>query len=60
MARTDLYLKVVVDHDAHERPEQRAAELCRQLMKIYGVRSAELTHCVSRSEEDGVSARTLS
>lgn len=39
-----IYLKVTVDtEDRDERPEKIGAELCRQAMKVYGVRSAEMT-----------------
>lgn len=41
--RTNLFLKVVIEHDNHEKPEKLAAELCRQLEKNYVVRSAELS-----------------
>ncbi len=41
--RTNLFIKVVVQHDEKERPEKLGAELCRQLSKNYIVRSAELS-----------------
>ncbi len=44
MARTNLFFKVEIEHDEDERPEKLGEELCRQLMKFYGVRSAELTN----------------
>lgn len=46
MPRTNLFLKVEVEHDENERPEKLAAEMCRQLMKFHGVRvrSVELTN----------------
>ncbi len=47
MPRTDLYLKVQVDHDEHDRPERLAEEICRRILKIHGVRSAEMTNWVS-------------
>jgi hypothetical protein len=50
MARTDVYLKVEVDLDEKEKPERIAAELCRQLRKIYGVRSAEVTSMIDREQ----------
>jgi hypothetical protein len=40
--RTNLYLKVVVEHDEQEAPEKLGAELCRQLERNYIVREAEL------------------
>ncbi len=51
MPRTNLFLKVEVDHDEDERPEKLAAEMCRQLTKFYGVRSAELANYTT-SEND--------
>ncbi len=42
--RTNLFLKVVVEHDAKETPEKIASELCRMLERAYIVREAELTH----------------
>ena len=44
MRRTNLFLKVEVEHDSDERPERIGAEICRQIMKYYGVREAELTN----------------
>ncbi len=43
MKRTHLFIKVEIEHDSEERPERLGADLCRQLMKFYGVREAELT-----------------
>ena len=50
MHRTNLFFKVVIEHDDEDQPEQLGAEVCRQLLKIYGVRSAELTS-FTRAEE---------
>ena len=44
MIRTSLFFKVEVEHDPGEQPELLGREICRQLMKLYGVREAELTH----------------
>ncbi len=52
MPRTDIYLKVEVDHEREENPETLAAELVRQLKKVYVVRSAEMTNFVRRGGED--------
>jgi hypothetical protein len=52
MPRTDLYLKVVVDHDTDDPPEKLALEICRQIEKTYGVRSAELSNFVTRPREE--------
>jgi hypothetical protein len=48
MPRTDVYLKVELNVDEKEQPERLAAEICRQIRKIYGVRSAEVTNMVDR------------
>ena len=46
MHRIDLYLKVELDLPEAEKPDKLAAEICRQLQKIYGVRSAEVQNMV--------------
>ncbi|MFN7995583.1 MAG: hypothetical protein U0Q18_18380 [Bryobacteraceae bacterium] len=43
MNRTNLFFKVEIEHDKEEQPERLGNEICRQIMKIYGVRSAELS-----------------
>jgi hypothetical protein len=48
MVRTDLFLKVEILHPDQEAPELLAAEICRAIQKIYGVRSAELSNYVSQ------------
>lgn len=48
MPRTDVYLKVELNVDEKEKPERVATEICRQIRKIYGVRSAEVTNMVER------------
>jgi hypothetical protein len=48
MKRVDLYIKVELELDKEEKPERIAAEICRQLEKIYFVRSAELSNAVTR------------
>lgn len=50
MSRTNLFFKVEIEHEDDECPEQRGNEICRQLVKIYGVRSAELSS-YTRNEE---------
>ncbi len=52
MPRTDLFIKVVIDHDTDEKPERLAAEICRQAEKVYGVRRAELTNFVTQQSEE--------
>jgi hypothetical protein len=41
--RSNVYIKVVVEHGPEEKPEDLGAELCRQLEKIYAVRKAEVS-----------------
>lgn len=41
--RTNLFIKVIVEHEQKEPPEKLGAELCRQLEKNYIVRKAELS-----------------
>jgi hypothetical protein len=43
MHRTNLFFKVEIEHDDQEQPERLGQEICRQLIKIYGVRAAELS-----------------
>lgn len=46
--RIDLFIKVEVDIDEDEKPERVAGEICRQIEKIYVVRSAELSSIMPR------------
>ena len=48
--RTDVYLKVELDLDPKEKPERVAAEICRTIRRIYGVRKAEVSSMVEREE----------
>lgn len=50
MTRTNLFFKVEIEHDRDEHPERLGNEICRQIMKFYGVREAEMTN-FTRSEE---------
>jgi hypothetical protein len=43
MPKSDLFFKIEIEHDEKERPEKIGQEICRQLMKFYGVLSAELS-----------------
>jgi hypothetical protein len=52
MARTDMYIKVVLDHDEDESMERLGAEICRQVEKVYGVRKAEMTNYVTRPRDE--------
>jgi hypothetical protein len=40
--RTNLFIKVLVEHVEEESPERLATELCRVLERNYVVREAEL------------------
>jgi len=51
MALTDLFIKVEIEHDEEERPERLASEICRNILKVYGVRSAELSNFVTHAED---------
>jgi translation elongation factor EF-1beta len=51
MTRTLVYLKVELEHGEDEKTQRLAEEICRRIQKIYGVRSAEVSNMVSRSEE---------
>jgi len=44
LAVTNVFIKVEIEHDEEEPPERLGAEICRQVMKIYGVRSAEVSN----------------
>lgn len=48
MQRIDLYIKVEVELDDDEKLERVAGEICRQLEKLYVVRSAELSNTAVR------------
>jgi hypothetical protein len=48
MKRVDLYIKVEVLLDEEEKAEKVAAEICRQLERLYVVRRAELSNAVTR------------
>ena len=47
MVRTDLYLKVQLDHGNEENAQKLAAEIARQLLKIYSVRNVEVQNIIS-------------
>ncbi len=50
MSRTNLFFKVEIEHDPEETPERLGEEIRRNLMKIYGVREAEMSN-YTRIEE---------
>jgi hypothetical protein len=51
MKQVDLFFKVEVDIEAAETVERVAKEIVRALEKMYGVRRAELSNVVPRSED---------
>jgi hypothetical protein len=50
MSRTNLFFKVELEHDPEENPERIGGEIRRQLLKIYGVREAELASITAVEE----------
>lgn len=52
MARTDIFLKVVVEHEDDEHPDKLAAEIVRRLEKLYGVRYAEVSSMVPQGAKE--------
>ena len=43
MSRTYLFFKVEIDIEPNEQPQRIGDEICRRLLKLYGVRHAELS-----------------
>lgn len=43
MSRTNLFIKVEVEHDREDNPQRLGEEICRKLLKLYGVRKAEFS-----------------
>jgi hypothetical protein len=50
MSRTNLFFKVEIEHDPGEKPEKIGDEIRRHLMKLYGVRDAELSNYAALEE----------
>jgi len=50
MHRANLFLKVEIEFDESDRPERLGEEICRQILKMYGVQRAELSN-VSLADE---------
>jgi hypothetical protein len=48
--RTDLFFKVQIDHEPEEDPRDLGHEIARQIQKVYGVRSAELSSFTTSDE----------
>jgi hypothetical protein len=51
MPRTNLFFKVEIEHEKEDDPERLGADIARQIMKTYGVQSAEMTNYVTATEE---------
>lgn len=48
--RSDIHIKVVVEHEADEKADKLAAEICRAVQKIYGVRSCTVSNIVDHEQ----------
>jgi hypothetical protein len=48
MQRVDLHLKVELELDDKDNAAKLAGEICRQLLKAYGVRRAEVSTIVDK------------
>ncbi|MCW5976437.1 MAG: hypothetical protein KIT09_00090 [Bryobacteraceae bacterium] len=52
MARTYLYFKIEVEHPDDERIERLAADFDRQIRRVHGVLSVELTNSITNAESE--------
>ena len=50
--RTNLYIKVVVEHDEKESPEKLGSELCRQLLRAVPAVAPGLPHTRRRAADE--------
>jgi hypothetical protein len=50
VAVTHLFIKVEIEHEGEEKPQKLGTEICRQVLKVYGVRSAEVSHFTTEEE----------
>ena len=48
--RSDLFFKVEVEHEPDEDPAALGAQIARQILKNYNVRSAELSSLTTSDE----------
>ncbi len=48
MRRVDLHIKVELEVDEDEKPERLAAEICRLIRRVYGVRSADVSSIMDK------------
>jgi hypothetical protein len=51
MRRTDVFLKIELEHAEDDPPQRIAAEICRRIEKLYGVRSVEVSNLVTHAEQ---------
>ena len=45
-----MFIKVEIEHDEEESPRKLGAEICRQILKVYGVRLAEVSSITAVEE----------
>ena len=45
-----MFIKVEIEHDEEENPRKLGAEICRQILKVYGVRLAEVSNFTAVEE----------
>jgi len=50
MSRSNLFFKVEIEHDPEENPDRIGDEIVRRLLKLYGVRKAELSSFTTLEE----------
>ena len=50
MSRSNLFFKVEIEHDPDEKLERIGDEIVRRLLKVYGVRTAELSNFTTLEE----------
>jgi len=50
MRRTDVYLKIEIEHADEEQPQKIASEICRRVEKLYGVRGVEVSNLVTHGD----------
>ncbi len=48
MQRVDLYLKLELELEDKDNANKLASEICRQLLKAYGVRRAEVQNLLEQ------------
>jgi hypothetical protein len=48
--RATLFLKIEVELDEDEKPEDMGEEICRQILRMYGVRAVELSSAMHLSD----------